>query len=174
MISSFDVRACHFTDKDGIIINNHNSTPSELCFHIRFNPHVANRGCRNSNPSGLGYLLTLKENWKSRNSKDSNASLHENRLKEVFSLKSIEKTDDFMSTMVDVFESHFDSESLDADKIARLLHISRPQLYRKIAAISDMSVMELLRNFRLEKATQLMLRDPEKNIKKTAFLTGFK
>jgi AraC-like DNA-binding protein len=83
-------------------------------------------------------------------------------------------TDVFIKNLYQVFEENYQSETLDLNQICRLLHISKTQLYRKLSSVSDQSAVELLKDFRLEKAMSLLKNNPEINTKQVAYLVGFR
>jgi AraC-like DNA-binding protein len=56
--------------------------------------------------------------------------------------------------------------------LAQHLSLSKIQTYRKIKAISGMSIVEFIRSIRLKKAAQ-MIREGKLNISEIAFETGF-
>jgi len=59
-------------------------------------------------------------------------------------------------------------------QLCKILHLSKTQLYRKLSAISNQSAMEMLRNFRLEKAAFMLKNIPEISIKEIAYAVGIK
>jgi len=63
---------------------------------------------------------------------------------------------------------------LDIKQICQEMHISRSQLQRKLTAITGLTPMDLLHDFRLEKAKMLIDTQPGMTIKEIAFQTGFK
>jgi AraC-like DNA-binding protein len=52
--------------------------------------------------------------------------------------------------------SHLSDEQLSVEFIAEEIGLSRVQLYRKVSALTDFSVNELIRKLRLQKAAQLL------------------
>jgi len=80
----------------------------------------------------------------------------------------------FLSTLMEVFENNYNTEQFDTVQLCRTLLISRTQLYRKLAAITDESPMEMLRNFRLKKAAELLISHPELSIQDVTSKVGFK
>ncbi len=49
-----------------------------------------------------------------------------------------------------------EDEALDVEKLARIMNVSKPTLYRKIKSISDLSANELINITRLKKAAELL------------------
>jgi len=51
--------------------------------------------------------------------------------------------------------------------------VSRTQLYRKMAALTDMGVREFIQSIRLKRATQLLIQN-KMNVSEIAIAVGFK
>lgn len=64
------------------------------------------------------------------------------------------------------------SEDLNADLLADELALSKAQLYRKIKALTGMTPHGLIKNFRLNKAREMILED-KYNISDIVFMCGF-
>jgi AraC-like DNA-binding protein len=71
-----------------------------------------------------------------------------------------------------VIEQHLSDTSLDTDLLARLLYMSRPTLYRKIAEMSRMSPSELITLVRLNSST-VLLTTTDHPIGDIAAMVGF-
>ncbi|MCB9316681.1 MAG: response regulator [Lewinellaceae bacterium] len=84
------------------------------------------------------------------------------------------ESDEFMLNLYRLFEKNYANEKYDLNQLCRDFQISRSQLQRKLAALSNHSAMTLLRRFRLQKAYILLEQFPEKNIKEICYLVGFK
>jgi YesN/AraC family two-component response regulator len=93
---------------------------------------------------------------------------------ESFAQTVVSSNDAFMQSILDAFEINYPSENFDAIELAAMLNISKAQLYRKISKISDEGVMELLRNYRLQKAIEFLEKNPDISTKEVAFNVGFK
>ena len=123
----------------------------------------------------LQNLYKLQQKWKDRyqliTSSTSNVSTTPPTAK---MQEDIDPTDVFIKNLYQVFEENYQSETLDLNQICRLLHISKTQLYRKLSSVSDQSAVELLKDFRLEKAMSLLKNNPEINTKQVAYLVGFR
>ena len=52
--------------------------------------------------------------------------------------------------------------------------MSKSQLQRKLIALSDLSSMELLRRYRLQKAYEILSEHPDYTVKEVCFRVGFK
>ena len=125
----------------------------------------------------LKNLHLLQQTWKKRYQplqSNLNDLPYQQPMPLEFEAKSIESTDQFMKNLYEVFEANFSSEAFDINQLCKLLHISRTQLYRKLASVSDQSAMELLKDYRLQKAMELLKNNPELGIKEVTYLVGFK
>lgn len=66
--------------------------------------------------------------------------------------------ENFLEKLNDIINENIGNPELDVNKIADLMHLSRPTLYRKIRAISDLTPNELIKISRLKKAAELLLQ----------------
>ena len=79
----------------------------------------------------------------------------------------------FLKRVVDVIEENIADSELDIENFALKVGVSRMQLYRKLNALTNMTVKEFIRHIRLKRATQLL--DQQKlNISEVAYQVGFK
>ncbi|OQB79274.1 MAG: Sensor histidine kinase TodS [Bacteroidetes bacterium ADurb.Bin123] len=80
----------------------------------------------------------------------------------IANLKSIAytKADElFLEDLNEIITRNISNPHLDVEMIAGNMNVSRPTLYRKIKAISDLSPNELIRISRLKKAAELILQN---------------
>ncbi len=78
----------------------------------------------------------------------------------------------FLKRVITIIEKNIDNIELDVDTLAQQISVSRTQLYRKIAALTDMTPKEFVRDIRLERAAQYILQD-KLTISEIALQTGF-
>jgi DNA-binding response OmpR family regulator len=78
----------------------------------------------------------------------------------------------FLDNLRALAEKEIDNDRLTPDDLARALHMSRSQLHRKLTALTGMSVTEYLRNYRLDKALEL-LQTGAGNVREVAYQVGF-
>ena len=64
----------------------------------------------------------------------------------------------FLEQLTTVIHDNLEDPELDIDKLARLMNMSRPTLYRKIKSISDLTPNELVNLTRLKKAAELLVQ----------------
>ena len=79
--------------------------------------------------------------------------------------------DIFLTRLYALLDEHLDDNGFGVDQLVDLIHLSRSSLHRKLKALTGMSTTELVRNYRLQKATAL-LREGH-NSSDAAYKTGF-
>jgi AraC-like DNA-binding protein len=82
------------------------------------------------------------------------------------------KDESFVASLFQILESKVADERFDVDECCRLIAMSQSQLYRKTTQLFQLSPNNLLKNFRLIKAKDL-LRTSGKSISQISFETGF-
>lgn len=111
----------------------------------------------------------------------ANLLANRNTIREYFAnsplvhLKSMaySKTDEkFLETLHDAIQNNIIDTSLDIDKLAQIMNMSRPTLFRKIKAISNLSPNELINLSRLKKAAELLIQSSYK-IFEVANMVGY-
>ncbi|MDZ4809977.1 MAG: ATP-binding protein [Bacteroidota bacterium] len=102
--------------------------------------------------------------------------LRERYSQQVISIQPEERTPsaehDFIITVRRMIEENIDNELFGVAELANNIHLSRSQLHRKLKALTGQAPNELIRNYRLERALQL-LQQHSGNISEVAFQTGF-
>ncbi len=83
------------------------------------------------------------------------------------------KEDKFIGKVRQTLEDHLSEEEFGIAELCSSLAMSRSQLYRKFAALTDTSVHRFIRKLRLEKAKEL-LESTDLNVSEVAYDTGFK
>jgi len=79
----------------------------------------------------------------------------------------------FLQKAIEVVEKNISDPDLDIDKFATEISISRMQLYRKLAALTDMTVKEFIRDIRLKRAAQLLVQK-KMTVSEVAYGVGFR
>ncbi|WP_320020079.1 two-component regulator propeller domain-containing protein [Labilibaculum manganireducens] len=79
----------------------------------------------------------------------------------------------FLQKAVEVVENNIADTDLDIERFSREVGVSRMQLYRKLDALTDMTVKEFIRSIRLKRASQL-LEQESMSISEIAYAVGFK
>jgi DNA-binding response OmpR family regulator len=78
----------------------------------------------------------------------------------------------FLEKLTEVIYNNLEDEDLDIEKLAKLMNMSRPTLYRKIKSISDLTPNELVNVTRLKKAAELLVQGSFK-IYEVADMVGY-
>lgn len=78
----------------------------------------------------------------------------------------------FLEKLRQVTESEIENENLSIEEMARQMMMSRSQLHRKLSALTGQSASEFLRNYRLDRAMEL-LRAKAGNVSEIAWQVGY-
>jgi transcriptional regulator GlxA family with amidase domain len=78
----------------------------------------------------------------------------------------------FLKNTFEVIEANMSDVEFDVEKLSREIGMSRTNLHRKLKALIDQSPSDLIRNFRLKRAAQL-LEQQHGNVSEIAFSVGF-
>jgi signal transduction histidine kinase/DNA-binding response OmpR family regulator len=77
----------------------------------------------------------------------------------------------FLNKTIKILEQNYGNESFHLEDLYLKLGISRVQLHRKLTALTKQSTSSFIRNFRLQKACNLMLKT-DKNVSEIAYSVG--
>ena len=80
--------------------------------------------------------------------------------------------DKFLEKAVKYIEKNIDNPELNIDKLVEIMTVSRTQLYRKIKALTNMSVNEFINDIRLKRAEQIF-SDKKISVSEVAYMVGF-
>ncbi|QDK82220.1 response regulator [Spirosoma sp. KCTC 42546] len=80
--------------------------------------------------------------------------------------------DPFLHRVYELLDNHLDNPSLNVDWLADQLAMSRKTLYRKVHSLTQLAPNELIRQYRLRKAADLLRSG--RNVTETAYLVGLK
>lgn len=75
---------------------------------------------------------------------------------EITSMAHTHSDEAFLEQLSKIIHQQMDDQDLDVEKLAALMNMSRPTLYRKIKGISHMTPHELINLTRLKKAAELL------------------
>lgn len=78
----------------------------------------------------------------------------------------------FLEQLNEAIQSNLEDVNLDVEKLARIMAMSKPTLYRKIKSLSDLTPNELINISRLKRAAEL-LREGSYKIYEVADLVGY-
>ncbi|WP_430931324.1 hybrid sensor histidine kinase/response regulator transcription factor [Saccharicrinis sp. 156] len=107
---------------------------------------------------------------------------HRNKLKEKYSdelvintaniqVKSLDQV--FMTRICQAIEDNLSNENFSVEELAGIIGLSRSQLHRKLEAVTAKSTSRFIREYKLERAKELILKNTG-TISEIAFMTGFK
>ncbi|SMC67695.1 hybrid sensor histidine kinase/response regulator transcription factor [Pedobacter africanus] len=85
-------------------------------------------------------------------------------------ISSVEHT--FMTKMLQYIEDHMGDQDFNIPELAAHIGMSQPVLYKKIRAITDLSVNDFIKTIRLKKAAQLFVQK-KYNVSEISYLVGF-
>ncbi len=78
----------------------------------------------------------------------------------------------FLNHALEIMEAHLSDQQFSVERFAEEIGMSRKNLLRKITALTDQSVNEFIRNFRLQRAAQL-LAGKSGTVSEVAYQVGF-
>ncbi|WEK19541.1 MAG: two-component regulator propeller domain-containing protein [Candidatus Pedobacter colombiensis] len=78
----------------------------------------------------------------------------------------------FMIKIVQYIEDHMSEQDFNVPELAANIGMSQPVLYKKIRAITDLSVNDFIKTIRLKKAAQLFAQKTY-NVSEVSYLVGF-
>lgn len=111
----------------------------------------------------------------------ANLLTNRNKLKQYFanlplvSIKTMahsQADEKFLEELNSVIYEHIEDTELDVEQLAKCMNMSRPTLYRKIKAISDLTPNELINISRLKKAAEMVISSKYK-ISEIATMVGY-
>jgi AraC-like DNA-binding protein len=79
----------------------------------------------------------------------------------------------FLEKLNTVLEKYYEDSELNVKDLAKMLHLSHQQFYRKLKALTDQTPNRYLRTFRLNKAKALLIADNDLNVSEVAYEVGF-
>jgi len=82
------------------------------------------------------------------------------------------KNDEFINRIIAEVNNHLDDSSFQTEQLARAIHLSESQLYRKLKALTNTSTAIFIRKVRLQKAKQLF-SSSDLTVSEVAYSTGF-
>jgi AraC-like DNA-binding protein len=78
----------------------------------------------------------------------------------------------FLDKISEIIENRIGDEKFGVDELSKEIGLSRSQLHRKLKAVSDQTTTEFIRNFRLQRATDLIKQNAG-NMAEIAYQVGF-
>ncbi|MGF6848925.1 ligand-binding sensor domain-containing protein/signal transduction histidine kinase/DNA-binding response OmpR family regulator [Chitinophaga sp. W3I9] len=78
----------------------------------------------------------------------------------------------FLEKVIALVEEHMDNPDFGVDMLARKVAMSQPVLYKKLKAVTNMSVNDFVKSLRLKKAASL-IRTREHTVYQVAYMVGY-
>lgn len=78
----------------------------------------------------------------------------------------------FLDKVIEEIEKNMADSAFDVEMLCQNIHLSQPQTYRKIKALTNLSISEFIRNIRLKKASTI-LATTNQTISEVAYEVGF-
>jgi signal transduction histidine kinase/ligand-binding sensor domain-containing protein/DNA-binding response OmpR family regulator len=122
-------------------------------------------------PFDLQYLYLTIENLIHQRRKLQSKFYHGTKL-ESSELAHHKEDQDFLNKIINLIEENITDTSFDVESLCLMINLSQPQTYRKIKALTDLSISEFIRNIRLKKAAHL-LSTTNQAISEVAYEVGF-
>ncbi|WP_194524872.1 two-component regulator propeller domain-containing protein [Zobellia roscoffensis] len=80
----------------------------------------------------------------------------------------------FLEKLYHLMAKNLDNQNLDMDQFARQLYLNRTHFYQKVKALTDKTPFEMLKMYRLKKAAELLVQQPDLSVNEVYTMTGFK
>jgi YesN/AraC family two-component response regulator len=78
----------------------------------------------------------------------------------------------FLKKVIAIIEKNINNPDLSVEKISNSMGLSSTHLYRKLKEITNQSTIDIIKNYRMQKAAQ-MIRNNEGNITEIMYAIGF-
>ncbi len=116
-------------------------------------------------------LLTLRSNLRNKFSEELNsAPPTEKAVIDTHFSSTIDK--DFYNKLIDLIHEHIEDPEFGVNMLSRKVAMSAPILYKKIKALTDMSVNDFIKSIRMKKAAELLLKN-ELNVSEVSYMVGY-
>jgi ligand-binding sensor domain-containing protein/signal transduction histidine kinase/DNA-binding response OmpR family regulator len=116
-------------------------------------------------------LLVARENWRRLFAQQINSyQLPPEEDNKEPAISTIEQA--FLDTVIKIIEENLDNQQFGVDMLSRKVAMSAPILYKKIRAVSNMSVNDFIKSIRLKKAAEL-LQEKHLNVFEVAQAVGY-
>ncbi|MBO9595748.1 MAG: response regulator [Niabella sp.] len=79
---------------------------------------------------------------------------------------------DFLNTIIGIIDSHLEDADFGVEKLSRKVGMSAPILYKKLRALTNMSVNEFIKTRRFKKAAELILQK-DLTINEVSYAVGY-
>ena len=79
---------------------------------------------------------------------------------------------EFLMNLTEIVDKHFEEEDFGVEKLSRKIAMSAPILYKKLKAVTGLTVNEFIKNHRMQKAGEMLLQT-NMNVNEVAFTVGY-
>jgi ligand-binding sensor domain-containing protein/signal transduction histidine kinase/DNA-binding response OmpR family regulator len=79
---------------------------------------------------------------------------------------------EFLNRLIQIVEEHIDNPEFGVDMLSKKLAMSAPILYKKLKALTDLSVNDFVKSLRLKKAAELLLQK-QMTVYEVAYAVGY-
>ena len=87
-------------------------------------------------------------------------------------IKITPKDDEFMKNIVNIIEENYPNPEFNVEKLVELSTFSRTVMYNKVKGLTGLTPVDFIRQMRLKYAAGI-LKESDRNVSETAYLTGF-
>lgn len=87
-------------------------------------------------------------------------------------IKITPKDDEFLKSIVEIIETNYSNPEFNVEKLVDYSTFSRTVMYNKIKGLTGLTPVDFVRQMRLKYAAGI-LRESDRNVSETAYLTGF-
>lgn len=87
------------------------------------------------------------------------------------SFESTQELDPFLTKFYNIIDQDLDNSSVSVEELASRMNMSRSQLHRKLRAVANMTVSDVVRNYRLSKAAEFLKAGSSSS--ESAYKAGF-
>ena len=84
-----------------------------------------------------------------------------------------EKDEVFLDKLFEIMELNLDNQEVELDNFAKTLYLNRTHFYQKVKALTNETPYELMKEFRLKKAAELLVKK-DYSVSQVYSMTGFK
>ncbi len=79
----------------------------------------------------------------------------------------------FLEKLFEIMEINLDNQEVEIDSFAKKLHLNRTHFYQKVKALTDQTPYELMKDFRLKKAAEMLI-NRDLSVSQVYTMSGFK
>jgi signal transduction histidine kinase/ligand-binding sensor domain-containing protein/DNA-binding response OmpR family regulator len=87
-------------------------------------------------------------------------------------IKITPKDDEFLKNIVEIIETNYSNPEFNVERLVDISKFSRTVMYNKIKGLTGLTPVDFIRQMRLRYAAGI-LRESDRNVSETAYLTGF-